>query len=121
VQFKQNSTNFLVATDVAARGLDVDDLPAVINYELPRDPEVYVHRIGRTGRAGKEGLAISIATEREDYKRAAIAEQQGRDIPLMPISELSDVMLQAEKPANVSRVWRRVVKINCAPAIFSVP
>ncbi len=102
VQFKQNSTNFLVATDVAARGLDVDDLPAVINYELPRDPEVYVHRIGRTGRAGKEGLAISIATEREDYKRADIAEQQGRDIPLMPISELSDVMLQAEKPANVS-------------------
>jgi ATP-independent RNA helicase DbpA len=52
IQFKQLSCTILVATDVAARGLDIDDLPAVVNFELPRNAEVYVHRIGRTGRAG---------------------------------------------------------------------
>ncbi len=88
-RFKQNSAHFLVATDVAARGLDVDDLQAVINYELPRDPEVYVHRIGRTGRAGKQGLALSLATDKEDYKRAAIADQMGQHIPLLAADELT--------------------------------
>ncbi|MEC8102952.1 MAG: ATP-dependent RNA helicase DbpA, partial [Pseudomonadota bacterium] len=74
IRFKQGSAHCLVATDVAARGLDVDELQAVINYELPRDPEVYVHRIGRTGRAGSEGLALSLFTEREQYKREAIED-----------------------------------------------
>ena len=55
VQFANNSCPVLVATDVAARGLDIKSLQAVINYELPRDPEIYVHRIGRTGRAGEKG------------------------------------------------------------------
>ncbi len=68
LQFKQQSCRVLVATDVAARGLDIDDLPAVINFELPRDPDTYVHRIGRTGRAGKNGLAISLFADSERYK-----------------------------------------------------
>jgi ATP-dependent RNA helicase RhlE len=55
----------LVATDVAARGLDIDELPHVINYELPRTPEDYIHRIGRTGRAGKPGTAISLVSASE--------------------------------------------------------
>lgn len=101
-QFKQGSAHFLVATDVAARGLDVDDLQAVINYELPRDPEVYVHRIGRTGRAGKAGLAISLAGAREDYKREAIASQQGLDIPLMAEEELTASAGTPARPANVT-------------------
>ena len=63
--FKDGSTLVLVATDVAARGLDVDDLPYVINYELPHVPEDYVHRIGRTGRAGKMGNAISLVSAHE--------------------------------------------------------
>ena len=54
VRFANRSCNVLVASDVAARGLDIDDLGAVINYDLPTDPDVYVHRIGRTGRAGRE-------------------------------------------------------------------
>lgn len=62
IQFANNSCPVLVATDVAARGLDIKSLAAVINYELPHDPEVYVHRIGRTGRAGEEGVALSIVT-----------------------------------------------------------
>jgi ATP-independent RNA helicase DbpA len=65
VQFANRSCRVLVASDVAARGLDVEDLAAVINFELPTDPDVYVHRIGRTGRAGKGGLALSLVTSRE--------------------------------------------------------
>lgn len=60
VRFSNRSVPVLVATDVAARGLDIKELEAVINFELPRDPEVYVHRIGRTGRAGSKGLALSL-------------------------------------------------------------
>lgn len=98
IRFKQNSANFLVATDVAARGLDVDDLPAVINYDLPRDPEVYVHRIGRTGRAGKSGLAFSIATHKEQYKLEAISEHPAADFHEMDISSLKNIPLQPERP-----------------------
>jgi ATP-dependent RNA helicase DeaD len=64
-KFKENTLDFLVATDVAARGIDVDDVSHVINYELPQDIESYVHRIGRTGRANKEGTAYSLVTPRE--------------------------------------------------------
>jgi ATP-dependent RNA helicase RhlE len=63
--FKSGATVALIATDVAARGLDIDDLPHVINYELPHTPEDYVHRIGRTGRAGKTGNAISLVSAHE--------------------------------------------------------
>ncbi len=72
VKFANNSVSVLVATDVAARGLDIKSLQAVINYELPRDPEIYVHRIGRTGRAGEKGLAFSIFTASEAYRVNAI-------------------------------------------------
>ncbi len=64
-RFRQNQVKVLVATDVAARGLDIDDISHVFNYDLPDDPEIYVHRIGRTGRAGKTGIAISFVTPRE--------------------------------------------------------
>lgn len=74
VQFANKSVNILVATDVAARGLDVDNLDAVFNYELSRDPEVHVHRIGRTGRAGNKGLAFSFFSEKETYRVARIDE-----------------------------------------------
>ena len=67
VKFSNNSCPVLVATDVAARGLDIKSLAAVINYELPRDPEIYVHRIGRTGRAGETGIALSIFTRPNQY------------------------------------------------------
>ena len=68
--FKSSKIEVLVATDIAARGIDIDDLPHVVNYELPNIPETYVHRIGRTGRAGTEGTAISFcdADERLDLK-----------------------------------------------------
>ena len=76
VRFANNSCSILVATDVAARGLDIKDLQAVINYDLPWDPEIYVHRIGRTGRAGKNGLALSLCTEAELNRVKGIEEYQ---------------------------------------------
>jgi ATP-dependent RNA helicase RhlE len=68
--FKQRSVRVLVATDIAARGLDIDQLPHVVNFEIPNVPEDYVHRIGRTGRAGRDGLAVSLvaADEREQFQ-----------------------------------------------------
>lgn len=66
--FRGGSTEVLIATDVAARGIDVDDLEAVINYDIPQDIEYYVHRIGRTGRAGKEGVAFTLISGRDMYR-----------------------------------------------------
>ena len=85
VRFANNSCAVLVATDVAARGLDIKSLKAVINYELPRDPEIYVHRIGRTGRAGEKGIALSLFTSSEQFRVNAIADYQKKpsicDVP----------------------------------------
>ena len=80
VRFANRSCNVLVASDVAARGLDIDDLAAVINYELPTDPDVYVHRIGRTGRAGRSGLALSLCTPREVPRALALEKLLGTPI-----------------------------------------
>jgi len=73
-KFRNESINVLIATDVAARGIDVADLDMVINYDLPAQADVYVHRIGRTGRAGKKGVAVSFATSREKAKVRAIED-----------------------------------------------
>ena len=81
-QFKEGSLRVLVATDVAARGLDIAELPFVINYELPLNAEDYVHRIGRTGRAGAEGIAISLMDEQEQKIFNAIKELTGNDLTI---------------------------------------
>ncbi|NOH97728.1 ATP-dependent RNA helicase DbpA [Vibrio sp. 99-70-13A1] len=82
VQFSNKTISILVATDVAARGLDVDNLDAVFNFELSRDPEVHVHRIGRTGRAGGKGVACSFFSEKEMHRVAQIDEYM--DMPIEP-------------------------------------
>jgi ATP-independent RNA helicase DbpA len=76
ILFKHQSCSVLIATDVAARGLDIQDLPLVINYELPSGADTYVHRIGRTGRAGKRGVALSLCGEREQGKLTQINAYQ---------------------------------------------
>ena len=81
--FKKNEVRVLVATDVAARGLDIAELPGVINYDLPYSAEDYVHRIGRTGRAGASGLALSIMTQEEERLRVEIEKLIKK--PLVPI------------------------------------
>ncbi|WP_119718430.1 ATP-dependent RNA helicase DbpA [Cognatilysobacter tabacisoli] len=82
VRFANRSCNVLVASDVAARGLDIDDLAAVINYELPHDADTYVHRIGRTARAGRSGLALSLVTPRELPRVQMLEEKLGAPIRL---------------------------------------
>ncbi|TKI69399.1 DEAD/DEAH box helicase [Sulfurimonas crateris] len=79
--FKEGKTKVLVATDIASRGLDIEELPFVINYELPSIPEDYVHRVGRTGRAGREGMAISLIDIYEKYDIKAIEKLIGMKIP----------------------------------------
>lgn len=74
--FSNNSLSGIVATDVAARGIDISDVDLVVNYDLPNDPEVYVHRIGRTGRAGREGVAISFLLEQEKENFQKICDYQ---------------------------------------------
>ena len=83
--FKRGTIRALVATDIAARGLDIDRLPHVVNYELPNVPEDYVHRIGRTGRAGAEGTALSLICDDELKLLADIQRLLRRDIPLQPV------------------------------------
>ncbi len=83
--FKANKIRVLVATDIAARGLDIANLPHVVNFELPNVPEDYVHRIGRTGRAGKRGKAISLVSEAEKQYLAAIERLLKKEIPLFSI------------------------------------
>jgi ATP-dependent RNA helicase RhlE len=88
--FKNGSVRILVATDIAARGIDIDLLPHVVNYELPNIPEDYVHRIGRTGRAGNEGEAISLVCIDE---KAFL-----RDIEKLIKKEIPKIVLEAFKP-----------------------
>ena len=78
--FKAGEVDFLVATDVAARGLDISDMPVVINFDVPYDTDGYVHRIGRTGRAGKSGRAFTLATAEEGKSVAAIERLIGKPI-----------------------------------------
>jgi len=88
VRFSNKSCSILVATDVAARGLDIKDLEAVINFELSQDPEVHIHRIGRTGRAGKAGLALSLYIAAESHLVNAVENNQKSPISFAAIDGL---------------------------------
>lgn len=91
IRFANGSANVLVATDVAARGLDIDDVDAVFNFELPHQGEVYVHRIGRTARGGKTGVALSLVSEREMTRlRGMEAERGGGPMRLWRAEETGD-------------------------------
>jgi ATP-dependent RNA helicase DbpA len=85
VRFANHSCAVLVATDVAARGLDIAALPLVVSYDIPHDPETHTHRIGRTGRAGQSGLAITLCTSRERPKASNIEELSGSPLPWRPL------------------------------------
>ncbi|WP_428357464.1 ATP-dependent RNA helicase DbpA [Methyloprofundus sp.] len=88
VRFANRSCAVLVATDVAARGLDIKSLQAVINFELPHDPDIYVHRIGRTGRAGETGIALSLFTPQEHLRVKGIEENQHKPCVVVPLETL---------------------------------
>ncbi len=90
-KFRKNTLEILVATDVAARGIDVDDVEAVFNYDLPADEEYYVHRIGRTGRAGKSGRAFTFVSGRDIYKLRDIMRFTKANIKLAQVPSFADV------------------------------
>jgi ATP-dependent RNA helicase RhlE len=98
--FKIGRVSVLVATEVAARGIDIDALPHVINFDLPRSAEDYVHRIGRTGRAGADGIAISLVSEAELPQLREIEQLIGRPIP---VESSSTPVAQGPRPRTENR------------------
>jgi ATP-dependent RNA helicase DeaD len=90
-RFRNNQIKILVATDVAARGLDIDDISHVFNFDLPDDPELYVHRVGRTGRAGKKGVAISLLTGQDKWHLQQIERFTKQAITRIPIPKPEDI------------------------------
>jgi ATP-dependent RNA helicase DeaD len=116
--FKRGAFRFLVTTDVAARGIDIENVSLVVNYDLPVEKERYVHRIGRTGRAGKRGIAVSFVTEREEKLLQDIQEYVNKEIPKadIPAWEAAEKskeefltknkkkpVIKAEKGANLAK------------------
>ncbi len=102
IRFKNKSCSILVATDVAARGLDIKELPAVINFELAFEHDVHIHRIGRTGRAGHKGLAISLTTPADAERLCAIEDALKRPIMWGNVSELVNTSKKAPLPDMVT-------------------
>jgi ATP-dependent RNA helicase RhlE len=105
--FKRGAVRTLVATDIAARGLDIDRLPHVVNFELPNVPEDYVHRIGRTGRAGSDGTAVSLVSPDERGLLAGIERLLSRRIELVPIPGFEDLAAASSEPAASGTGERR--------------
>jgi ATP-independent RNA helicase DbpA len=102
VQFANKSLSVLVATDVAARGLDIDALDAVINYHIPRDLDVYIHRIGRTGRAGRRGLACTLFSDKEQHKLAKLEALLGQPVTPAALPPASVLEQPGYKPPMVT-------------------
>jgi ATP-dependent RNA helicase DeaD len=106
--FKAGQTELLVATDVAARGLDIPQVSHVINYDLPSSAEIYVHRIGRTGRAGREGAAITILDPREQRLLRSIEQHTKARVAVLPIPSVSD--LRARQLDRVQAAVEQVLR-----------
>ncbi len=98
--FKNGKTTVLVATDVAARGIDIDSVSHVINYDIPEVPEDYVHRIGRTGRAGNKGRAITLMTSAEEHSMRAIERLTGQTIERILLPNFGGVLPSPDIPSN---------------------
>jgi len=100
-QFQNGTFRFIIATDIVARGIDISEVSHVINFDLPDEPENYIHRIGRTGRADKKGIAISFITEKEKPLQEQIEALMKRKIQMLDLPEnlvISDVLTEDEQP-----------------------
>ncbi|NOY99635.1 MAG: DEAD/DEAH box helicase [Chloroflexi bacterium] len=107
-RFRNDHIKVLVATDVAARGLDIDDISHVFNYDLPDDPEVFVHRIGRTGRAGKDGIAITLQTPREQRMLRRIESYTRQKQTKATLPSKADIQRKRKKQVvERMEVWLR--------------
>ena len=109
--FKKRKFSVLIATDVAARGIDVNDLSCVINFSMPQNPETYIHRIGRTGRAGKHGTAITFVTPRELRKMQVISAAVGAEIKKKPLPSESEI-IEAKKNLIATQIAQLAAEEN---------
>jgi ATP-independent RNA helicase DbpA len=105
IKFDNKSCPILVATDLASRGLDVKDVSAVINYDLPSDHELYIHRIGRTGRAGQEGLALSLYTQKERAILRTIGDYLKTECPTIELSEVKKQKITGARRIPMSTIY----------------
>ncbi|WP_216827921.1 DEAD/DEAH box helicase [Alkalihalobacterium elongatum] len=103
-KFRDSTIEFLIATDVAARGIDVDNVTHVINYDIPQDPESYVHRIGRTGRAGRKGLALTLVTPREMKHLRSIEDEIKMPIPSENVPTFAEVIEKQQE------TWKKQIE-----------
>jgi superfamily II DNA/RNA helicase len=101
-RFKAGQVDVLIATDIVSRGIDIDDIRIVINYDVPHDAEDYVHRIGRTARADRDGVAITFVSEAEIYKFQEIEHFLGKEVEKRPLPEHL-----GESPEYVKREKKR--------------
>jgi ATP-dependent RNA helicase DeaD len=106
-RFKEGTIEVLVATDVAARGLDISDVTHIYNFDIPQDPESYVHRIGRTGRAGKTGVAITFVTSREIYQLRVIENMTKKKIARMPVPTIKEA-IEGQQHLTVEKLMQAV-------------
>nr|MDT0252361.1 DEAD/DEAH box helicase [Endozoicomonas sp.] len=110
--FKDNYFTVLVATDVAARGLDIEQLPLVVNYDLPKIPQDYIHRIGRTGRAGQSGRAISLVNPEEKKLLASIAQLINKPLEIEPLPYIEEGEV---RPADITEPFSKAKKARAKP------
>lgn len=122
--FRRGQYRYLVATDVAARGIDVADISLVVNFDMPKKTETYIHRIGRTGRIGKTGTAISLVTAIGQSSLEALRRFQGQPLPLLPVPTAEQVaaaqasfdqkmrIKQEEKAAKGAKLGQDILKIH---------
>ena len=117
-QFHEGTKRVLVATDIVARGLDITDVTHVINFDTPETPEDYIHRIGRTGRANKDGVAITFINEAEQEFQVAIETMMNKAIPYESIPEevvISKVLTDEEIPKMVDKIKQKKGKDKYVP------
>lgn len=121
-KFEAGDCRLLIATDIIARGIDIAEVTHVINFDLPELPEHYIHRIGRTGRADKQGIAISFVTEKEKEQQQAIETLMQYKIPMLPLPEslpVSDVLTAAEMPQpRLKNIERSLPKLESTNSAF---
>ncbi|MEZ4681220.1 MAG: DEAD/DEAH box helicase [Caldilineaceae bacterium] len=107
-RFRQNQIKVLVATDVAARGLDIDDISHVFNFDLPLDAETYVHRVGRTGRAGRSGIAISLVTPAEQWRMQRIEKYIRQPVAHAELPTVDEILAKRERSlVEQMEIWLR--------------
>ena len=121
-KMREHRISILVATDVAARGIDIPELTHVINYSLPEDPETYIHRVGRTGRAGKEGLAVTFITPREFRKLAFIKRIAKSEIEKRRIPSVEEIIAVKKKTLldDLLKMVKEAEEGHCPDSMFSL-